>query len=253
VEACAALVFDTGRRRALAAAGLERIRARDAVEILRRATSAPRVPSRGPKPPVPTRINIGSGKDWRFDCLNLDCNADWGPDVVVDLNRPFPPPKPLPTRRFGTARIERGYFDEIVANDVLEHIQDLPTAMKSCLDLLKVGGRFRIQVPYDLSYGAWQDPTHVRAFNEMSWAYYTDWFWYLGWTEARFEIEAIAFVPSEVGHELRQQGVSDVELRRRPRAIDYMQVVLRKRLLTAEELAVAARFNPTYLPRTGTR
>jgi len=58
--------------------------------------------------------------------------------------------------------------------------------MKSCLDLLKVGGIFEINVPYDLSLGAWQDQTHVRAFNENSWLYYTDWFWDMGWTEARF-------------------------------------------------------------------
>src|SRR5262249_51940570 len=162
------------RRRALMATALERMRARDEVDILRRATAAQRTTSAGAKPPIPTRINIGGGKDWRFDCLDVDYNADWDPDIVFDLNRPFPPSQPAKTRRFGTTTIERGYFDEIVANDVLEHIQDLQTAMTSCLELLKLGGRFRIQVPYDLSYGAWQDPTHVRAFNEMSWAYYTD-------------------------------------------------------------------------------
>jgi len=43
--------------------------------------------------------------------------------------------------------------------------------MTNCLKLLRVGGVFKILVPYDLSYGAWQDPTHIRAFNERSWLY----------------------------------------------------------------------------------
>jgi hypothetical protein len=80
----------------------------------------------------------------------------------------------------------------------------------------------------------------------MSWTYYTDWFWYLGWRDARFEVEEASFLPSPIGVELQRQGVPDEEIRRRPRAIDYMRVVLRKRRLTADDLAKAARFNPRY-------
>ena len=56
----------------------------------------------------------------------------------------------------------------------------------AALALLKDGGRFEIEVPYERALTAWQDPTHVRAMNEKSWLYYTDWFWYLGWFEHRF-------------------------------------------------------------------
>jgi predicted SAM-dependent methyltransferase len=51
-----------------------------------------------------------------------------------------------------------------LANDVLEHLPDLRTAMTSCLELLREGGRLHVRVPYDLSHGAWQDPTHVRGY-----------------------------------------------------------------------------------------
>ena len=90
-------------------------------------------------------------------------------------------------------------------------------------------------MPYDLSWGAWQDPTHVRAFNERSWLYYTDWFWYLGWTEDRFDLVQFELVLSPVGEELKKQQVKNEDLVRHPRAVDQLRVTLRKRPLTAEE------------------
>jgi SAM-dependent methyltransferase len=131
--------------------------------------------------------------------------------------------------------LENNSFDEIISNDCLEHIPSLMAAMTSCLNLLKVGGLFRISVPYDLSLGAWQDPTHVRAFNERSWLYYTDWFWYMGWTEARFDLAQFDLKLSPVGEALQKKQVRGEDLVRYPRAVDHMSVVLRKRLLTEAE------------------
>jgi hypothetical protein len=54
-------------------------------------------------------------------------------------------------------------------------VRDLPQLMGNFLNLLVEEGELEIVVPYDLSLGAWQDPTHVRAFNENSWRYYCDW------------------------------------------------------------------------------
>lgn len=98
-----------------------------------------------------------------------------------------------------------------------------------------------INVPYDLSYGAWQDPTHVRAFNERSWLYYTDWHWYLGWVEARFAVESIEMVLSPLGRQL-QASLPPEQLYRQPRAVDSMKVVLVKQRLTAEEHAAALKY-----------
>ncbi|MBF0124853.1 MAG: methyltransferase domain-containing protein, partial [Magnetococcales bacterium] len=181
--------------------------------------------------PLPTVVNLGSGKDWRTDYLNIDCNATWNPDLVLDLNQPIPFGKQLTSQRFGEIRLSENSFETLIAFDVLEHITDLTTAMTSALKLLKPGGKFVIQVPYELSLGAWQDPTHVRAFNENSWIYYTDWCWYLGWDEARFDLESLTFVLSEYGDDLHRQGMELKQLKRQPRAIDIMKVVLCKRLV----------------------
>jgi len=184
---------------------------------------------------IPRKLNLGSGKDWREDHFNVDFAPYWEPDAVLDFNLPLPIGRPLPTSRFGTVVLENHYFDEILALDTLEHIQNLATAMTSCLNLLRVGGLFRISVPYDLSWGAWQDPTHVRAFNERSWLYYTDWFWYMGWRDARFDIARFDLGLSPIGEALKRQRVKGEDLARCPRAIDQMRVILRKRLLTEAE------------------
>lgn len=243
VDECVQLVAQHDARQALARRGFECMSARDEASILKAALES-RAPlaTTSAAPICPRKINMGSGKDWREDYLNIDINDYWKPDAVLDFGNPLKPGQTLETKRFGAVPLEENYFTEIIANDVLEHIPNLTTAMTTCLNLLQPGGVFRINVPYDLSFGAWQDPTHVRAFNERSWLYYTDWFWYLGWTKARFEIAQLDFGISEIGEALRKQGVAGTDLARQPRAIDNMKVALRKRLLTPQESAAVQRY-----------
>ena len=184
---------------------------------------------------APRRLNIGSGKDFQADFLNVDINDHWAPDFVADVSGDFPPAKPVHTRRFGKILIEPGSFDQIIANDVLEHVADLVRTMTNCLNLLRVGGTFDINVPYDLSYGAWQDPTHVRAFNERSWLYYTDWHWYLGWDQARFKVTNSEYVLSPFGQQLMQRGAPLEQIAMAARAVDSMRVRLEKVALTDAE------------------
>ncbi|MGA8153895.1 MAG: class I SAM-dependent methyltransferase [Terriglobales bacterium] len=237
VESCQAVLRNEEERRKLEIRGLQWFSRQRESGILARALSQVAVPAPtcAERIAIPRTLNLGSGKDWRADCFNADIDPYWQPDAVLDFDHPLPIGQTLQTERFGAVTLENNYFDEIIVNDVLEHIPHLTTAMTSCLNLLKVGGLFRISVPYDLSWGAWQDPTHVRAFNERSWLYYTDWFWYLGWTEARFDIAGFDLGLSPVGEALKLQQVKGEDLVRHPRAVDQMRVVLRKRLLTEAE------------------
>ena len=186
---------------------------------------------------IPTLLNIGSGKSFLPQALNVDVGARWQPDIVADLEQPFPagPDAIYETVRFGPIRLRPGSFTHIVAFDVLEHLRDLTTCMTSCLQLLAPEGEFIIQVPYELSLGAWSDPTHVRAFNERSWVYYTAWAWYLGWTEAHFELADLRFDLSPAGQQLAQQGKPIEELLPIPRAVDSMRATLRKKVYTPEQ------------------
>ena len=101
--------------------------------------------------------------------------------------------------------------------------------------MLRNGGILKIDVPYDLSLGAWQDPTHVRAFNQNSWLYYTEWFWYLGWNQHRFDLTSSFYSFSQYGQQLKLEGKSLEDLLCIPRAIDAMIVELTKRPTTIEE------------------
>lgn len=185
------------------------------------------------------KINLGSGKNYLEGYINIDINPLWKPDICCDVS------KLLPTTLIVQALSET---DEIIAHDLLEHIPDLVPAMTNCLALLKEGGTIDISVPYYLSLGAWQDPTHVRAFNENSWLYYTDWFWYLGWNEFRFEVIKLDFVLSKFGEELKNGNPlmtmpnKDEWLLTMPKAIDSMRVILRKTKLTDEEKKVAENY-----------
>jgi len=184
---------------------------------------------------LPTVLNIGSGKDFRPDALNIDISDQCNPDAIGDLSDPNLFANNLSSERFGNFTLQAGHFDQIIANDVLEHVPDLVTAMGNCLMLLKQGGQFHINVPYDMSYGAWQDPTHVRAFNERSWLYYTDWYWYLGWQSDRFDLTRLTYGLSPAGERMQQQGINIDTILLQPRAVDNMQAILTKRPLTEAE------------------
>jgi SAM-dependent methyltransferase len=246
VDACLELVHDTAKRQALGQRGQKVFASRreekflaDALQLTGSAQSSVVTPAT-----LPTTLHLGSGKDFRSDYFNVDVNPAWGPDAVLDIAAPSLIGTTLDTRRFGRVTLEEESFEFAVANDVLEHIPDLTTAMTNMLRLLKPGGVFEVAVPYDLSYGAWQDPTHVRAFNERSWLYYSDWHWYLGWTEARFDVIAQEVTFSPIGLQLRNAGRPDEEVLRAPRAVDSLRVRLRKRYLQESERLEALRRQP---------
>ena len=170
----------------------------------------------------PLRINLGSGKDYKVGWLNLDVLERAQPDLVLDLGQPTTLPVQASTAYGGPVLLVEGGAELIYANNVLEHVPDLPELMGNCLRLLKTGGSFIIEVPYEDAATAWQNPTHLRALNEKSWLHYTDWFWCLGWFEHRFE--------------LTQFGYLDEALKDCPRdKAAFMRVVLTKIETTLRE------------------
>ncbi|WP_321936779.1 hypothetical protein [Paraburkholderia sp. J8-2] len=232
VQTCVALAKDDARRHAVEQRGFEIFARRDQAAIL--AALLPKLSL-----PVPRRINLGSGKSYDPERLNIDIDPKWQPDLLGDLADPAGLKSIFFSPRYGLIRLEVGQFDEIEAIDVLEHVPALTRFMTHCLELLREGGTLRVFVPYDLSYGAWQDPTHVRAFNERSWWYYTQWHWYLGWIDARFDLSRLVMKFSPFGGELRSRGVADEEIFRTPRAVDAMEAIFVKRMLTEPEREAA--------------
>ena len=211
----------------------------EALEMFRRLLEtvrrqAARQQAQLPSAPLrPTRVQIGSGKDYLPGWLNIDILERTEPDLLLDLAQPLA--LPLQTRtRFGQPiELAAGQVEQFYANNVLEHVPDLPQLMLSVLTLLKPGGQFMVEVPYEHAPTAWQDPTHVRALNENSWIYYTDWFWYLGWFDYRFEITAFTWLNAQLAPCDKAQAA-------------FMRVVLRKRETSSTERSAARAMRPDF-------
>jgi predicted SAM-dependent methyltransferase len=96
------------------------------------------------------RLNLGCGHDIRPGWVNLDSAKIEGVDVVHDIER-----LPLP--------FKDGEFDEILCNDVLEHVEYIPV-LRDLHRILKPGGKLTIRVPHFTSRNTYSDPTHKKAF-----------------------------------------------------------------------------------------
>jgi len=181
----------------------------------------------------PTRINLGSGKDYKPGWLNLDVIDRAEPDLVLDLGKPQAFPVRAVTHFGGDLLLTAGSVDLVYANNVLEHVPDLPRLMSNVLTLLKEGGDIEIEVPYEKAPTAWQDPTHIRAMNENSWIYYTEWFWYLGWFEHRFELVDATWLDEQL--RLCSKDVAH-----------FMRVKLRKTVTSDRERTIARTFQQGF-------
>jgi SAM-dependent methyltransferase len=97
------------------------------------------------------KLNLGCGTDIRPGFVNLDSAALPGVDVVHDLRE-----LPLP---FGDRE-----FDEVVCQDVLEHLDYAPL-LGEIHRVLRPGGRVVIRSPHFTSRAVYLDPTHRTAFS----------------------------------------------------------------------------------------
>lgn len=98
-----------------------------------------------------SRLNLGCGTDIRPGYINLDVAALPGVDVVHDLGS-----GPLP--------FEDASLTEVVAKDVLEHV-DLTAVLREIHRVLAPGGTVSIMSPHFTSPAVWIDPTHQRGFS----------------------------------------------------------------------------------------
>jgi SAM-dependent methyltransferase len=105
------------------------------------------------------KINMGAGGDIRKGYINHDIVKLQGIDVVHDLNvYPWP---------WGDASA-----DEVVAKDLLEHLDDFMAAMEEVYRILAPGGTLKITVPYWNSVSCHGDPTHRRGFHELTFRFF---------------------------------------------------------------------------------
>lgn len=105
------------------------------------------------------KLNLGAGNDIRDGFVDHDIADLPGINVVHDLNiYPWP--------------WEDSTFDEILANDLIEHLDDYMKAMEELYRIMRPGAKARIKVPYWNSVSCHADPTHKRGFHEMRFQFF---------------------------------------------------------------------------------
>lgn len=100
---------------------------------------------------TPRTLNLGCGRNHAAGALNLDFNSDTNPDVVHDLNSL---PWPLPAN----------HFTEVLAYDVVEHLDDVMAAFGEIHRVCRRGAMVRVTVPHFSCPNAYTDPTHRHVF-----------------------------------------------------------------------------------------
>ena len=113
-------------------------------------------------------LDVGCGSAKTPGAVGLDISADTDADVVHDLDQ-FPYP------------LETASFDDVLMQDVLEHVREPIRVMEEMHRVLRPGGRLQLRTPHFSSALAYGDPTHrhylsalaVRSLAEPGFAHYT--------------------------------------------------------------------------------
>ena len=136
------------------------------------------------EPALKTRLHLGCGRITKEGWLNHDIAMLPGVDVVHDL-RKFPWP------------FRDGQFEEVFADNVLEHLPDTVRTMEEIYRITVHGARVFIGVPFWNSFEAWGDPTHQRMFSEEMFEFFDPTTWRgkerSYYTNARFKIEKMVY------------------------------------------------------------
>ncbi len=126
-------------------------------------------------------LEIGCGLNRRvLGSTTLDINSGLGVDIAHDLNQcPYP--------------FETSYFDVVLAEHVLEHLDNVIPVYEEIHRILKPGGMFYVEVPHFSSSNFFTDPTHRHPYSSRSFDYFVE-----GAVLAKFGYSNIRFIRRSV-------------------------------------------------------
>jgi SAM-dependent methyltransferase len=132
-------------------------------------------------------LHLGCGLKRMEGAVNVDLRESTVPDVVHNLDhRPWPFPG--------------GAFDEVIAYDVIEHLDDIVATMEEIHRVSADGAVVKLTVPHFSCANAFTDITHRHWFGWFSFHYFTGENEFPFYTPARFRrrVAKIVFTPTIV-------------------------------------------------------
>lgn len=102
------------------------------------------------------RLNLGAADRGMPGYLSVDIAEP--ADVIADLSKRWP--------------WEDSTVDDVVANDIFEHLPDIRHTLNELWRVLKPGCRAEIEVPTTRGVGAFCDPTHVSYWCAGTFEYF---------------------------------------------------------------------------------
>jgi predicted SAM-dependent methyltransferase len=142
------------------------------------------------------KIILGCGeKDYGEDALHIDIRNTKSVDIIFDLNVvPWP--------------ITDGATKLVVAEDIIEHLDDIIKTMEEIHRILKPKGIVKIVTPHKAHLNSWHDPTHKWHLTERSFDYFDPKTIfgkkYSFYTSKKFSIEKITVLDGNINLEMHK-------------------------------------------------
>ncbi len=107
----------------------------------------------------PKTLHLGCGMEKVKGAIGIDNNPRAKADVIHDLNK-FPYP------------FKKNQFDKVIAENIFEHLLDIPKVMTEIHRIAKPSARLLITTAHFSSVDSFTDPTHVHFFTSRSFDYF---------------------------------------------------------------------------------
>lgn len=133
------------------------------------------------------KLNLGCGKNILKDFINIDFMNYPGVNKVIDLNV------------FPYKNIKKNYYDFILAENILEHLDEPDSVMDELYNILKKGGILKIKVPYFNSANAYM-AGHKHFFSKDSFYRYAQCYKDTSLdAPTKFQLKKINLIPTRLG------------------------------------------------------
>ena len=106
-----------------------------------------------------TILHLGCGPHKIPGSIGVDINKNIGADIIHDLNK-FPYP------------FKKDQFDKIIAENILEHLENIPKVMEELHRISKNGAILFITTGHFSSIDSFTDPTHKHFFTSRTFDYF---------------------------------------------------------------------------------